>query len=95
VRVEDTIKCVFISRYHKMCLYLKIPSNVSLSQDTIKCVLSQSSEDYNLAYVACGYLLSATRYATTVLHHFFHPPEQTRAALCTQYFILCTLDLLG
>jgi hypothetical protein len=30
-----------------------------------------------------------------LLHHFFHPPEQTRAALYTQYFILCTLDLLG
>jgi hypothetical protein len=26
---------------------------------------------------------------------FFYPPEQTRAALYTQYFILCTLDLLG
>jgi hypothetical protein len=26
---------------------------------------------------------------------FFHPPEQTMAARYTQYFILCTLDLLG
>jgi len=26
---------------------------------------------------------------------FFHPPEQTRAAICTQYFTLCALDLLG
>jgi hypothetical protein len=35
----------------------------------------------------------ATRYNRPA--PFFHPPEQTRAALYTQYFILCTLDLLG
>jgi hypothetical protein len=38
---------------------------------------------------------TAKRYRNNRHATFLHPPKQTSAALYTQYFTLCTLNLLG